>query len=214
MLAKSKRRIGILVGLAATVAFAGYGLATQTAVMSSPGPSSASCTTSEVLKGVSRYFPADANYPGNSHGMFCYNTGANSTSSHTFNIAASGYLSDSINHPSWTDINGDWDVGYVKAECNNYEMIKSLSLAGSGSWPGGTLSGTCIYDGAANRNVVSSCHTLAFGTQDNRESSLGGDWDSTFDKNQCADDEAVKGYSVYSNGKIKSILCCSYYWMN
>lgn len=212
----NKKRVGAAVALSAMVVFTGYALGTQTAVMSSPGPSSASCSTSETLKGVSRYFTDHANYPGNAHGMFCYNGSmTNATSSNTFNIASSGYLSDSIKSPSWGEISSsDWDYGYVKAECNNYEQIRTLNLAGSGSWPGGSLSGSCMYVGPAYGNYVTSCHRLDFGSQDNRESNLGGDWDSTFDKNQCADNEVVKGYSVYSSGKIRSILCCSYYSNN
>jgi len=60
-------------------------------------------------------------------------------------------------------------------------------------------------------NHANSCHTVDFTTQDNRRSQLSGDWDSGYGKNQCADEEAVKGFSIYSSGEIRSIYCCSYY---
>ena len=55
------------------------------------------------------------------------------------------------------------------------------------------------------------CHRLLFGSSDNPSSQWGVDWDSTYNKNQCAQNEAVKGYSIdQSTGKIRSIYCCSY----
>jgi hypothetical protein len=163
----------------------------------------AECAIDEYPHGVSRYFDSSGTNPGFVHGLWCCGTNPyyGWTPKDTQIDLTNG---DSRFSPTFGD---DWDPGYRKAECDNYSFLTGIAQNSSGQ----ALYGRCA--GGSSIGNVRSCHRLDFTTQDNRSSQYGGDWDSGYGKNQCADDETLKGFSVYSSGKIKSIYCCSHYVM-
>jgi hypothetical protein len=151
------------------------------------------CALNQILSGVSRSY-SNQTSPQRMHKLLCLTVNGNMNPTVTLNIGGSDYRRDSST--------GDWDSGYVKAECDWNEAMSGISQDANGVLKNGRCVSTMFQ-----RNT---CHTVQFLSGDNRYSSDGGDWDSTYQKNQCGSGENVKGVSVSSNGKIKSILCCTY----
>jgi len=161
----------------------------------SPGFWKGECALNQLLTGISRSFSSQPS-PGRMHRMLC--TGplnGNMNPTNTLTIGSSDTRADTST--------GDWDSGYVKVECAYNETMSGISQGSTGVLMNARCDSTGFY--------ASSCHTVQFPSGgDNRYSSNGGDWDVTYQKNQCGNTEYVKGISKYSNGLIKSMLCCSY----
>lgn len=154
------------------------------------------CALNQLLTGISRNYASQSN-PGRMHRLLCTGpTNGNMNPTNTLSIGSSDTRADTST--------GDWDSGYVKVECAYNETMSGLSQDSNGVLKNARCDSTGFY--------ASSCHTVQFLTNggDNRSSNGGNDWDSTYQKNQCGSSEYVKGVSKFSNGLIKSILCCSY----
>jgi len=167
----------------------------------------AECAINEYAKGMSIYSPytPGTNHSGFVHGLWCYGTGSNNHVPNA-NEPIDVSITDSQFSPT---LLREWDSGFRKAECNDYEMLSAIAQNSSGQ----ALYGRCESASISWTSSVyaTACHKVGFTNSDNRsQSNLGGDWDSGSYKNQCADDEAIKGFSVYSTGQIKSIYCCRY----
>jgi hypothetical protein len=112
-------------------------------------------------------------------------------------------ISSVDNRGDWTT--GDWDVGYVKAECARDEVITGISQS-----PGSSISPTAIRCSKMAQAVSGACEQLVFqNTYDIRRSSNSGDWAPGYSKNECRADQILKGVSRRADtGEIHSILCC------
>jgi endoglucanase len=97
----------------------------------------------------------------------------------------------------------DWAAGYTKVECASDEVVVGASQ--KNGWLGPSLHGVAC---ASVGHPVRSCSTRVLdGGGDDRGSSLPNDWDPSYIKAQCAENEVVAGVSVRS-GTPHSILCC------
>jgi hypothetical protein len=152
------------------------------------------CALNQILVGVSRSYSSQPS-PGRVHSLLCETVNGNMNPTQTLAVGSTDNRAE-----NWTD----WDPGYVKTECANAEEMSAISQDS-----GGVLKAIRCVSTASFRNA---CHTVQFKSTggDNRTWSDGGDWDPTYQKNQCGDAEFVKGVSTYNTGKIKSILCCTY----
>jgi len=108
---------------------------------------------------------------------------------------------------------GDWDVNNIKAECATNQVISGISQ----TYPNKLVSkilcrqSVCGTSGSSHfTSNEAACNTVMYSTVDNRLSSSGSDWSPGYMKNQCADNQLLKGVSVNSDGTIHLLLCCNY----
>jgi hypothetical protein len=99
---------------------------------------------------------------------------------------------------------GDWQFGSYKAECD-----RNAAATGLSKYPD-AVSGHSLLcqsnDTGAFPHAV--CHNVDFSAGDRRGTVDTGDWDTGFNKGECAGDEYVAGVSQFTNGPLHSILCC------
>jgi hypothetical protein len=194
--------------LTTTVGFVGYASANGTKTINSYGTIVCDDTRWQVIKGISIY--ADEAHAFWAHGILCQDSGYNYESNdYVFPYRnRDGHPVDAIVKPSWGSIGGgDWDEGYVKAECANNEYVQYITRDDVG--PGIVDSAGCRYFGDGSY-LANSCHRLDFGVADNPRTPPSGEWDYGYVKNECDDGEIVKGFSIYPSGVLKSILCCRF----
>jgi hypothetical protein len=105
---------------------------------------------------------------------------------------------------------GDWDPGFIKAECKYDESVTGVSQNG----PLSSLRMSrvlCSTSRDFNAAIVSDCHTLVFShVSDNRLTTVSGDWAPGYSKNECGERQYVKGVSSTGTGEIHAILCCGF----
>jgi len=97
---------------------------------------------------------------------------------------------------------GDWDFGYVKAECGVNEYVSGLSMNTGDK----SLHEVRCASGSPTGGGQNGCSTHSV-TQDDRGNTATGDWDSGYYKGECAAGQSVYGISV-AGGKPHKILCC------
>ena len=103
---------------------------------------------------------------------------------------------------------GDWDVGFIKAECAEDEAIAGISQTGNAALNADAV--LCGYMRAGWRSVDSQCTTLVFSnTGADRLSTASGDWAPGYSKNECRPDQVMKGVSRDGTGQPHAILCCN-----
>jgi hypothetical protein len=103
---------------------------------------------------------------------------------------------------------GDWDVGYIKAECAFDEAVTGVAQTGDSSLNMTTILCTWIESEIASQD--SKCTPLVFSSySDNRRNTDSGDWAVDYSKNECGANQILKGVSSNpSTGEIHAILCC------
>ena len=98
----------------------------------------------------------------------------------------------------------DWAPGFTKLACPPNQMV--VGVAQSRNALSYRVSGLLCE---ANASPLSgACTSVAFDSQDTRRTDVGGDWDESGLKGQCALDEYVAGMSL-SGGTPHSLLCCA-----
>jgi endoglucanase len=96
----------------------------------------------------------------------------------------------------------DWAGTFTKLACPVGQMAVGVSQSRGVTYRIAGL--LCEGRGAS---TVGECNAVAFDSQNERRSELGGDWDESGLKGQCALDEFVAGISL-SAGTPHSLLCC------
>jgi len=129
-----------------------------------------------------------------------------SSASHTTHSLRSG-------HDDRADTGtGDWDVNYLKAECGPAEIMGGISQTSS-RLVSKILCRPIVCDGQVAHLTFTidegACNTVMFNTRDNRLSTYGGDWSPGYMKNQCGDNQILKGVSANPDGTVHALLCCN-----
>jgi hypothetical protein len=98
----------------------------------------------------------------------------------------------------------DWAPGFTKLACPANQQV--VGVAQSRTALSYRISGLLCE--ASTGPLSGACTSVAFDGQDTRRTDLGGDWDESGLKGQCAGDEYVAGISL-SGGTPHSLLCCA-----
>jgi hypothetical protein len=103
---------------------------------------------------------------------------------------------------------GDWDPGYIKAECARDEVISGISQI-----PGKSISPTAIRCSKLAQVQGRGCQPLFFDSSfDVRNNFNSGDWAPGYSKNECRANQVLQGVSRRADtGEIHAILCCDAY---
>lgn len=162
-----------------------------------PGEWKGECAPGQGLQGLSRN-PTTKQL----HGLLCVGTanGGSYSSPTTLDVTQHDDQRTPTMYGSY-----DWDPGYIKAECNNSQMMVGISHDPNGGVAVGHA--RCVSAGAG---YASSCSRIYFGARDVNQSKTITNWDSGQRMNTCADGYVVKGFSKESNGAPRSVLCCRY----
>jgi hypothetical protein len=101
----------------------------------------------------------------------------------------------------------DWDVGFAKQECGLGQFVSGLVKSRS---TGNPFYGMECETVKPLWSLSNTCNVRALGTQDDRTSSIEGDWDVGAIKAECGADQYVAGVSVDgSTGHVHRLLCCN-----
>lgn len=103
---------------------------------------------------------------------------------------------------------GDWDVGYTKAECNDFEVVAGVSENPSNGQLASLMCASTSVSGPSGPGVARSCVARPLNTSGTAVDHV--DWAYGFYKTECADDEVMKGVSRNGSGGVHKILCCQY----
>jgi hypothetical protein len=136
-----------------------------------------------------------------------YGSGSWSSRLHSHSIATRDDRADSGT--------GDWDQGFLKAECGRREVMVGVSQNATSHRVSRIL---CAPMNQVQSNDA-SCNVLTYSSfSDNRLNTLSRasgfsgastDWDQGFSKNECGLNQVLKGVSANpSTGEIHSLLCC------
>jgi hypothetical protein len=134
--------------------------------------------------------------------LLCGNVGLdiNQSMGATLNIKGRNHMLDN----TW----GDWAPNLWKGECGPTGVVTGIatetSYEGDGYY---SMLGLRCSDVVGIRGAT-SCATLDFRNQDQRETDELGDWSPGYLKGQCGPGRYVKGVA-HGGGRPVSILCCS-----
>ncbi len=98
---------------------------------------------------------------------------------------------------------GDWDVGFVKAQCPDGSAVTGVAQT-----TGGIVRRVRCGPQALG-SVTDSCETKTFASGNMRDSLEGSEWSPGDYKGQCGGSGDVVGISKDGNGKPRSVLCCN-----
>jgi hypothetical protein len=156
------------------------------------------CSSGQPVTGISEV-PSEESV----HGVLCGNT---PQSAKYPQVTCHGVLFDPGNNMV-SDPEGDWDLGYYKAECGISEYVAGVSQTTSG-----TVDGILCCSGSVTHAACSNSELL-YGQ--NSQDYAAPDWDVNYYKGQCAGGQYVAGVSAVANtpsqvpGAPHRLLCCS-----
>jgi hypothetical protein len=104
-----------------------------------------------------------------------------------------------------TTSTGDWDAGFVKAECAGGSVLTGVAQTTD-------LKADAILCAPIQTQLAASgntCNALTVVPWDNRASFSSSDWAPGFVKTECAVDQVMRGVSRDASGKVHAILCCN-----
>jgi hypothetical protein len=107
--------------------------------------------------------------------------------------------------PTWED----WSRGFRKAACSVSQAATGLSMSmDSYRYAHALLCREDDTERYPHTDNYDTCRKVVFNVEDNRGTTITGDWDPGFLKGECAEGEFVAGVSQTTNQALHAILCC------
>lgn len=115
-------------------------------------------------------------------------------------LASNTTLDVSVHDDRRSTSSGDWDPGFIKAECPQGGVLTGVAQTTTGVLRKARCAPVSI--------TTDTCHVLYATNGDQRDTLLGGDWSVGDHKVQCEEGMAPTGFSKDANGKLRGLLCC------